>query len=310
MTTARRRCQGRSPNTTVAMPFLWVVLLAVMTLSACGPAASDRDPTAAGGAEPAAGRGVREWAHKGEALAPRVPAAEELKLATGISHSMAVPILMYHYIRVNPVPDDRVGAGLSVTPEHFSAQMDALAARGVHSITPTQLVYAMQVGAPLPPNPVILTFDDGYADFATTAVPILVAHHFVAVSYVITGKIGTPNYMTAEQLKQVEAVGMVIGAHTVHHLALAKVSPASANAEIVQSKAALEQLLGHPVVDFCYPFGSFNAQVVAMVQAAGFLDAVTTVAGLSHPPATVFTLTRQRVGGGDTVENVLQKASL
>jgi hypothetical protein len=87
-----------------------------------------------------------------------------------------VPILEYHYIRVNPNPRDQLGFNLSVTPTNFSAQMDWLASHGYHPITFDDLHAYFEGKEPLPARPVVLTFDDGYLDFFTTAFPILQAH--------------------------------------------------------------------------------------------------------------------------------------
>jgi hypothetical protein len=71
--------------------------------------------------------------------------------------------------------------------------------------------------------------------------------------------------------------------------------------ELVDSKLSLEHLLGHPVVDFAYPSGKFNAQVVAAVQQAGYDTAVTTLDSLNHSAADRFVWTRIRVGGGESL---------
>src|SRR5260221_3090993 len=81
--------------------------------------------------------------------------------------STQVPVLMYHYIRVNPDPNDKVGFNLSVTPWDFSAQLDWLAQHGYHSITLDDLGANLFYHIKLPPKPVVLTFDDGYRDFYT-----------------------------------------------------------------------------------------------------------------------------------------------
>ena len=73
-----------------------------------------------------------------------------------------VPILYYHYIRVNPNPGDRVGFGLSTPPTVFRAQMQYLADQGFHVISLHQAVVAVKSHGGLPTRPVVLTFDDGY----------------------------------------------------------------------------------------------------------------------------------------------------
>ena len=216
--------------------------------------------------------------------------------------AIRVPILMYHYIRVNPDPSDRLGFALSVTPSDFATQMDWLARNGYHPIT-TEDLYAYLSGARgLPSRPVVLSFDDGYADFFTTALPILRSHDFTAVSYVVSGFVGQPPYMTAAQIIEADRSGIEIGAHTVDHVNLARQSPNGMRYQLSASKQALEQFLGHPVLSFCYPSGRFNSSVVSAVAAAGYHDATTTRVGSMRTLADRFTWGRLRVGGGESVE--------
>ena len=235
--------------------------------------------------------GWRQWSFTTVSAAPNV-------LAPG-PRSINVPILMYHYIRVNPERNDRLGYALSVTPADFAAQMDWLAQNGYHPIT-TEDLYGYLVGARgLPSKPVILTFDDGYADFFMTALPILRSHNFVAVAYVVSGFVGRPGYMTAAQVREADRSGIEIGSHSATHADLARISVGSLRNEIVESKQFLEQLLGHPVWAFCYPSGKFNSRVAQAVADAGYHDATTTYYGYAHNVNDRYQWTRLRVSGGE-----------
>jgi peptidoglycan/xylan/chitin deacetylase (PgdA/CDA1 family) len=209
-----------------------------------------------------------------------------------------VPILYYHYIRTNPNPRDRVGFGLSTPPAAFRAQMQYLADHGFHVIPLRQAVVAIQHHSGPPSRPVVLTFDDGYADFFTTAVPILQSHGFTATSFVVSGRMGWAGYMTPSQIVAADGMGFTIGAHTVDHVALTAQAPARAGWEIKQSKLMLEALLGHPVLDFAYPYGSFNMYDMAQAKSDGFETAVSTVPGTWHSAGQLFELSRLRIGGG------------
>lgn len=219
-------------------------------------------------------------------------------LAPG-ARSINVPILTYHYIRVNPERSDRLGFALSVTPADFAAQMDWLAQNGYNPITTEDLYGYLNGMRGLPSKPVILTFDDGYADFFTTALPILRSHNFVAVAYVVSGFVGWPGYMTAAQVHEADRSGIEIGSHTVTHANLARISPGSLQAEVVGSKQFLEHLLGHEVPSFCYPSGKFNSAVARAVAKAGYHDATTTYFGYSHTIGDRYQWTRLRVSGGE-----------
>ena len=213
--------------------------------------------------------------------------------------AVKVPILMYHYIHTNPDARDRLGFALSVTPADFAAQMDWLAGNGFHTVTLADVYDYLNGTRGLPSRPVILTFDDGYADFFNTALPILKAHDFTAVSYVVSGFIGRPGYMTAAQIVEADRSGIEIGSHTVDHANLARSSAGNVMFEVVASKQALEQLLCHPVLSFCYPSGQFNGSVAAAVQAAGYNDATTTAFGFVHSQWDRYRWSRLRVSGGE-----------
>jgi peptidoglycan/xylan/chitin deacetylase (PgdA/CDA1 family) len=209
-----------------------------------------------------------------------------------------VPILYYHYIRINPNPSDRVGFSLSTPPAMFAAQMQYLADHGFHVISLHQAVVAIKNHSALPSRPVVLTFDDGYADFITTAVPILQSHGFTATSFVISGRMGWGGFMTPSQVVAADGMGFTIGAHTVDHVALAAQLPARATWEMKQSKQTLVELLGHPVLDFAYPYGSFNLYDMAQAKILGFETAVSTMYGTVHSAGQLYELSRQRIGGG------------
>jgi len=238
---------------------------------------------------------------------PSIDASSEAATPTDVPSEVAVrpgvnvPILLYHYIRVNPRPWDRVGFHLSVTPQHFAEQMQLLHDVNAHTVTLTAVLSALSGGPPLPPRSVVLTFDDGYADFATTAAPIMADLGLQGTAFVVSGFVGRPGYMSADQVRQVVAMGATIGAHTVHHWGLARLSPATARAEITDSRQQLAAITGMLPDDFAYPYGNFDTAVVQLVQEAGFRDAVSTLGGSFQSYGFRYVLHRERVGGGDTL---------
>jgi peptidoglycan/xylan/chitin deacetylase (PgdA/CDA1 family) len=212
-----------------------------------------------------------------------------------------VPILMYHYIRINPNAKDSLGFSLSVTPSEFQKQMDWLQSNNRTPITLEELASSLQSGQPLPAHPVVLTFDDGYADFYSEALPVLMTHGFKAVAYIVSGFVGRPGYMSRQQVKAASDQGIVIGSHSVSHLDLASLGPGELARQVAFSRTELEALAGRPVLDFCYPSGRYTDAVVRAVAAAGYRDATTTAPGLDHTLADRFTWSRVRVSGGETL---------
>lgn len=205
-----------------------------------------------------------------------------------------VPILMYHYIRVNPDPADKIGYGLSVTPEDFAAQMAFLARRGYRTVDLGQLGSA-EAGEG---RTVVITFDDGYADAFEQAAPVLDRYGFKATFYLITGLAGAPGYLSWDQARALADAGHTIGAHTIGHPDLRLLKLASLKRQVEESRAELERQLGRPVLDFSYPSGKYDADVLAAVAAAGYRSAVTVRGGIYSPGDDPLLLSRVRVYGG------------
>lgn len=228
-----------------------------------------------------------------------------------------VPILMYH--KVNPYPASG-GYGLRVPPERFSWQMEYLRKRGFKTLSFNDLTDYWEKGAPLPPRPVIITFDDGYQDNYHFAYPILKANRFKATIFVVSGLVGKTNewdtgvkaqpvnkLLTWEQIKEMEKGGIEFGAHTKSHADLSLIPPELAATEITLSKQALEKELGHPVLIFAYPYGHFNEAVEKEVAKAGFKAAVSTIVAKNPlQPENHFALKRLRVTGFTTRDDFIK----
>jgi len=251
------------------------------------------------------GRPVRRWLAllALPLLASLFPQAAE---ASSTNSWTYVPVLMYHYIRVNPDPRDRVGFALSVTPAAFHAQMNYLARNHFHTVSLSEAVRAIRAHRALPPRSVVLTFDDGYADFYTTAVPEMRKYGFTAADYVVPGLLGRGSFMTWSQVIQADRMGFTMAAHTMHHVALAGTRTSNALWEMSESKRQLEEMLGHPVIEFAYPYGSFNWYLAGRARAMGFESAASTMPGAWHQPGELWWLHRQRVSGWTSLAGFAQ----
>jgi peptidoglycan/xylan/chitin deacetylase (PgdA/CDA1 family) len=219
---------------------------------------------------------------------------------TEASPSAPAPILMYHYIRTVDQASDPLGYALSVTPELFEQHLAWLHDQGYTTVRMDALARCMRGAARCPARVVALTFDDGYADAFTTALPALRRYGFTATFYIISGFVGQPGYMSWEQLAALRDAGMEIGAHTIDHLDLTSLDSYEAARQIAQSKADLERGLGINVVSFCYPTGLYNAAIEDEVRAAGYLSATTTRWDSDY--SDILALPRRRIEGGTAVE--------
>ena len=165
-----------------------------------------------------------------------------------------LPIYMYHHVSSLPT-HNQLDYGLTVTTADFNAQLDWMQQQGYHTITMPELFDAFYYGRSLPSKPMVLSFDDGYADVYTYALPALLAHHYRGVFYIITGMIGH-NYVTWDQVRTLDRSGMEIESHTVHHINIGQ-PPAftTTQKELLVSKSWLEHILNKPIQFFCYPTG-------------------------------------------------------
>jgi len=220
--------------------------------------------------------------------------------------SISVPILMYHYIR--PAPSiylDRLGYRLTVTPDDFRGQMDWLSVNGYHPVDFNDLRAYFGGLTSLPSKPLVITLDDGYSDLYTTAYPILKSFRFKAVAYIVTSFVGQSRYVTSEQIVEMDQNGIQIASHTIDHANIGGASLGSATYQLTTSKAWLQHLIGHSVVDFAYPSGKFSSSAVYALQATGYDTAVTELPGTVHSRADRYTWTRIRVGGGESLSDFI-----
>jgi peptidoglycan/xylan/chitin deacetylase (PgdA/CDA1 family) len=218
-----------------------------------------------------------------------------------------VPILMYHHIDVAGPTADAIRRDLSVPPVSFAAQVDYLARNGYHALSLADLVDCMATGKPLPPSPVVLTFDDGYLDNYTNAFPVLKNAGFAGTFFIITDFVGQGEYMTWYQAAEMAAWGMDLESHTLDHPDLAVLPANRLLRQLTESRAILEQNLGKPVRYLSYPAGRYNGAVSRAAEQAGYVAAVTTVYGESHSWGRQFELTRIRVRGTDSLAVFAQK---
>jgi peptidoglycan/xylan/chitin deacetylase (PgdA/CDA1 family) len=218
-----------------------------------------------------------------------------------------VPILMYHYIReLPPNTTDQLGYGLSIAPKLFDQELTYLANSGYDSVTMDDVTSHITRGTPLPGKPIVLTFDDGYADFYTAAWPLLKKHHLNATVYLVVDFLGKPGYMSWQQAQELRDAGVEIGAHTLDHVDLAIQPLAQARRQIDDSRHILQQRLNVPVDTFAYPSGRYTQATVKLVNDAGFTSAVTTNFGARHTAANLLTLARVRVSGGISMPNYIK----
>jgi peptidoglycan/xylan/chitin deacetylase (PgdA/CDA1 family) len=222
------------------------------------------------------------------------PTRRALKLAASAADRLRRPragvvILCYH----------RVGAGsgleIDLDEAVFDEQMAAVAETG-RATTLADALDRLAAPTPEPAPAVVVTFDDGTADFAETAVPVLARHRvpvtlYLATSFVEGGDAPPPHArpLSWTALADACATGLVdVGSHTHGHVLLDRVSDADVCTELDRSIDLIGERLGCRPLDFAYPkavAGSPGAEraVRARFRSAALAGTRANVAGRCDP---------------------------
>jgi peptidoglycan/xylan/chitin deacetylase (PgdA/CDA1 family) len=213
-----------------------------------------------------------------------------------------VPVLRYHGVRDDPAP------GLerwTVTRAAFREHVEAIVASGRTPLTMARLGAAMKGAEPLPEAPMAITFDDGWSD-ARAAVELLAARGIASTTYVQTGRLGAGDRLDRGDVRAIDALGAAaeVGAHTVDHARLDGLAGIPLEREVAGSKAYLEDLLGHRVDGFAYPYGAHDERSRAAVIAAGFGHAAAAKDALSHAGDDPYAIARWTVTAATTGRRV------
>ena len=206
--------------------------------------------------------------------------------------SVAVPIIVYHGVRPNYTGETSEVKRYTIEPQILDRELAYLHDNKYNVISLTELYKYFDDGVPLPPKPIVLTFDDGWKNQYIYAFPLLKKYGFTATFFIFTNAIGHKNFLSWDQVKEMNDAGMTIGGHTKTHPYLTRISdPTLLEKEISGGKQIIEEHLGHPIDTFAYPFGLYNATTTRAVAKAGYKTARTSRPGLWHTNKELLVLT-------------------
>lgn len=224
----------------------------------------------------------------------------------------SVPILLYHSVSDDPPSWIRP---LSVAPEVFARHVALIVASGATALSVVEYASILERRGSLPERPVVITFDDGFADFRDRALPALRRADLPATIFVTTAFIeglpegrGVPRppgpWLDAEGLRELRSEGVELGAHSHSHPQLDILSTKTARLEIARSKRLLEELLAAPVPSFAYPYGYHGPVVRRLAQECGFASACAVKNALSRNDDDLFSLARLTVRSETTLDQL------
>jgi peptidoglycan/xylan/chitin deacetylase (PgdA/CDA1 family) len=258
-----------------------------------------------------------------------------------------VPILMYHAISDEREADVLAYFQTTTTPAAFALQMKVLRRLGYRGVSlreglelfnrhddPSRVQSSLSGGesGPARCKCVVLTFDDGFQDFYTSAIPVLKQYGFTATVFLPTAYLGDTagrfrrepsampraflqkKFLTWDQVRELHQYGIEFGSHTVSHSKLVELSWKEIQSELQDSKLEIELRLGAKVQAFAYPFAfpqsdqSFVRRFKRLLAEVGYTSCVTTEVGRVSAGSDRYRLKRLPVNSLD--DSALLQAKL
>jgi peptidoglycan/xylan/chitin deacetylase (PgdA/CDA1 family)/2-polyprenyl-3-methyl-5-hydroxy-6-metoxy-1,4-benzoquinol methylase len=237
----------------------------------------------------------------------------ETSSAAQVTHRL--PILLYH--RVAPTGSSRM-ARYRVTPDAFEEQLDYLRDAGFRSVTLDEWRIAAALRRPLPGRAVIITFDDGYADFRSHAWPLLRRYEFSACVFLVADRVGGTNdwdeaygevvpLLQWPEVRELRSEGIEFGSHAATHRPLTSLTLEEATREAIRSLRSLTEGLGAPVRAIAYPHGDADGAIRHLVGACGYLYGLTCRPGACAFGDDLLDLPRIEVTGHDRLQHFVEK---
>ena len=212
-----------------------------------------------------------------------------------------IPILVYHQIAQAP-PKGSPFRSLYVAPQAFARQMAWLKLLGYRGLSMSALQPYLR--GDKEGKVVGITFDDGYLNNLSQALPVLVKQGFSSTCYVVSGLLGKTNtwdehlgiaqspLMNESQVRQWIDAGQEAGSHTRRHIDLTASDEEACRIEMTLGKTELESVVRQPVDHFCYPYGHYESRHRVMADALGFVTATTTRRSRCHAQTDLLQLPR------------------
>ena len=267
-------CSNRGgPMKRIPLVTLLVVALA-MVLAGCGLLSQKTEPTSS------------------------APPVKEVKMV----HPSGIPVLMYHKIG-----DDKDNDAV-IREDLFREQMKFLKDNGYNPLTMDQLYDYVVNGTAVPEKPVVLTFDDGYADTYSIVYPIMKEYGFAATVFINPGDVGTR--LTWDQIREMHKNGITISNHGFQHIEMGQLSEAKQIENITKAQEALAKEVG--IKDnhwFCYPYGDKNEFTDAATKKAGIKMSMAMKSGWAHTGDNPYNILRVWVGNAVDIKHFEERIS-
>jgi glycosyltransferase involved in cell wall biosynthesis/peptidoglycan/xylan/chitin deacetylase (PgdA/CDA1 family) len=229
-------------------------------------------------------------------------------------HNWYLPVLAYHRVAEDGPPPLRQWR---VHPDLFRQQLRLLRAHGYHGITSHDLLKAIESQTPLSGRPVLITFDDGYQDFADTAWPILEAEGFTAEVFLVTGLVGksaswdaaageAAALMDWPTIRTLHDKGVKFGSHLASHTPATNLSSQDLLDEAMRSRAELEAHLNSPILSIAAPYGATDERYKRILRSTGYRIGFAGAAKRADIRDDPYAMRRLEIGGSWNLDQFAQ----
>jgi peptidoglycan/xylan/chitin deacetylase (PgdA/CDA1 family) len=215
-------------------------------------------------------------------------------------------------------------ARYAISPGRFEAHMLALVRNAMRAVSMDSLSNWLNGGAPLDTGAFVLTFDDGFRDVRTHALPVLERMGWPFTMFLVSSLVGSEDVWTrdsnpdgvvypllsAEEILDMQRQGVSFQSHSCTHPSLPTLTDDQLARELAESRVELQQLLGKPVDYLAYPFGHVDERVATATRRAGYRAAVSTQPGFNRLDVDRFRIRRIDVYGTDTPAMLMRKVRL
>jgi peptidoglycan/xylan/chitin deacetylase (PgdA/CDA1 family) len=217
-------------------------------------------------------------------------------------------VLMYHRVCAD---DEWRPSEFVVKASTFRRQMTYLAEHGYWTPRLSDVLCAGGRALCRPGRPVVLTFDDGYADNLANALPVLRELGFTAAFFPVLDlrrrfncwddapELSAP-LLTVDEMRALEDAGMQLGSHTITHPRLTRSSASELAEELSRSREILASIVARPLPVLAYPYGDVDGRVKRAAREAGYEAALAVNSGPLDMRADPFEIRRQRVGNSSS----------
>ena len=201
--------------------------------------------------------------------------------------------------------DDNRYPSTNISVEIFTQQLEFLRERGIPAVSTQEISEKIARGERLPESGVMITVDDAYRSFYEAGMPVIRKFDVPVSLFINTDSVGTPGYMTWDEIRQVAEEGVEIGNHTATHAYLVEKNKGESFPQwrervyndILKAQQAFERELGATPNIFAYPYGEYSAEIIEILKELGFIAAYAQQSGVIHAEHDPFTLPRFPMGG-------------